>query len=135
VSAVLLVDATGVGRPVAEIVRQAKLPVKKLVPITITAGHQVKDAIAGGGWNVPKKDLVGAVKATLERGRLLIAPGAPEAKTLTKELKTFRAKVSAATGNETLEAWRERDHDDLVLAVAMVTWYGERAQRRLWVHL
>jgi hypothetical protein len=43
----------------------------------------------------------------------------------------MRCQPSAATGNETLEARRERDYDDLVLAVAMVCWYAERAQRRV----
>jgi hypothetical protein len=31
-----------------------------------------------------------------------------------------------ATGHESPEAWRERDHDDLVLAVALAVWCGER---------
>jgi len=34
-------------------------------------------------------------------------------------------KVTTA-GNETFEAWRERDHDDLVLAVGIAAWVAER---------
>ena len=34
-----------------------------------------------------------------------------------------RVKVTLA-GNETFEAWRERDHDDLVLAVALALYVG-----------
>ena len=47
---------------------------------------------------------------------------------LQPELQTFRVKVNALTAHESFEAWRERDHDDLVLAVACAIWWGE--QRR-----
>jgi hypothetical protein len=62
---------------------------------------------------------------------LKIAPALREAKTLTKELQTFRVKVSLAKANESFEAWRERDHDDLVLAVAMAVWLAERPLRNI----
>jgi hypothetical protein len=48
------------------------------------------------------------------------------------ELLAFRAKVTASA-NETFEAWRERDHDDLVLAVATAAWVGEHVTQRLHV--
>jgi hypothetical protein len=41
-------------------------------------------------------------------------------------LGTFKVKININTGNESFEAWRERDHDDLVLAVALACWFGER---------
>ena len=34
-------------------------------------------------------------------------------------------KITLA-GNDTYEAWRESDHDDLVLAAALATWFGEK---------
>ena len=34
-------------------------------------------------------------------------------------------KITLAA-NETFSAWRERDHDDLVLAVALASWVGEQ---------
>jgi hypothetical protein len=39
---------------------------------------------------------------------------------------TFRIKMNVATGHESFGAWRERDHDDLVLAVALACWLGEK---------
>jgi hypothetical protein len=86
---------------------------------TITAGHKVGDR------TVPKKDLVGAVQAALGTRRLKIAPDLPLADTLRKELEAFRVKVSPDR-NETFESWRERDHDDLVLGLALAVWMGER---------
>jgi hypothetical protein len=125
----LALDATGVGRAVVDLFRAAQLPAAqlpaaRLVPITITGGNEATRV--DRGWHVPKKDLVGSVQAALQARRLRIAPALREAKTLTKELQTFRVKVCLATANESFEAWRERDHDDLVLAVAMAVWLAGR---------
>ncbi len=32
----------------------------------------------------------------------------------------------SSAGNDTYEAWRESDHDDLVLAAAIACWWGEK---------
>jgi hypothetical protein len=48
-------------------------------------------------------------------------------------LSTFRVKVNIAMAQESFEFWREKDHDDLVLAAALPLWYPERAQRQFWV--
>ncbi len=42
-----------------------------------------------------------------------------------EELQNFKVKFTRA-GNDTYEAWRESDHDDLVLAAAMAAWFGEK---------
>ena len=125
---ILVLDATGCGRPVVDIFRKCGLGVKKLAPVTITGGSQAN--MQGGWWHVPKRDLAGAVAAGLEQHTLHIASGLPLAPLLAKELATFKVKVTAA-GNETFEAWREKDHDDLVLAVALAIWFGSHAQKRL----
>ncbi len=41
-----------------------------------------------------------------------------------RELGTFTVRITEA-GNESSEAWREKDHDDLVLAVALACWAAE----------
>ncbi len=70
------------------------------------------------------------MQALIQADRFQIAPGLTEAETLGRELLQFRAKINLQTGNETLEAWRTRDHDDLVLAVALACWFGQHGQRR-----
>ena len=42
----------------------------------------------------------------------------------------LKVKINIATGHHSYEAWREGDHDDLVLAVAMACWCGERYMRK-----
>jgi hypothetical protein len=123
---VLVVDQTGVGRAVVDLFRQAQQGGKlaaELRPTVITFGHEI---LAGedGALHVPKKELVGAVQVLLQAQRLKFA-SVPMREVLLKELLTFKVKVTAAA-NETFEAWRERDHDDLVLAVALASWQAER---------
>src|SRR4051812_47169389 len=117
------VDKTGVGAGVLEIIAAAR-PNATVRPVLITSGHSV--SAQGAGFNVPKLELVAAVTAVLESGRLAIPKAMPEAETLGQELLAFRARVTTA-GNETMAAdWRMRQHDDLVLALAIAVWISER---------
>lgn len=45
---------------------------------------------------------------------------------LQQELLDFRYKLDPATAHESFAAWREKDHDDLVLYVALAVWWGEK---------
>lgn len=131
---VLCIDGTGVGVAVVDLFRKAR-PKARLVPITITGGLVSKAAPDAGGWSVPKRDLASVLQALLGTRRLQVSPALGLARELAKELSTFTVKVNIATGNESFEAWRERDKDDMVLAVAMPLWFGERANKRLVVSL
>jgi hypothetical protein len=118
------VDYTGVGIAVLELIGAAR-PSAGVRPVYITAGHAAR--FEAGTWFTPKAELAGVVAALLDGGRLAIpaALGA-EAAVLGKELKAFKAKVTAA-GNEVMAAdWRSRQHDDLVLALALAAFLGER---------
>jgi hypothetical protein len=121
VNPTLMVDQTGVGAAVVDMFRQGR-PSATLVPVIITAGHAT--TFEQGAWHVPKKELVSVLQALLQTGRLKIA-AIPERELLVKELLGFQVKITAAA-NETFAAWRERDHDDLVLAAALACWRGER---------
>jgi len=125
----LAVDQTGVGRAVVDLIRRAR-PQAIIRPITITAGHAVVPDDAG--WHIPKKELVSVLQVLLQSRRLQVARGLPMAPLLVKELETFRVKITASA-NETFESWRERDHDDLVLAVAMAAWVGDRGLKQFWM--
>jgi hypothetical protein len=127
----LCVDRTGVGVAVFGQLTRAR-PQARLVPITITGGAQTACG-EDGCWSVPKRELAGVLQVLLGMRRLKVSPALPLAKVLTKEMATFKVKVNIATGNESFEAWRERDHDDLVLSVALACWYSERAQRQFWI--
>lgn len=114
----LVIDGTGVGRAVVDMVKESGISAD-VRAYTITAGYKEGDG------TVPKADLVAAVQAALQTRRLRFARALELRETLEKELEMFRVKVTADR-NETFAAWREKDHDDLVLALALAVWYGER---------
>jgi hypothetical protein len=91
--------------------------------LAITAGHRATQD-DHGGWLVPKKELVSTLQVLLQSRQLHVADCLPEADTLVRELANFQVKVTA-TASDTLEAWREGAHDDLVLAVAIAAWQSE----------
>jgi hypothetical protein len=117
---VLAVDQTGAGKAVVDQLRHVNIKAN-LNPIQITGGHAITNEF--GTWHVPKRELVSTVQVLLQAKRLKIA-ALPERELLVKELQAFRVKITI-NANETFESWRERDHDDLVLAVAMAAWLGE----------
>jgi len=133
----LAVDTTGVGRPVADMLyrrlaewlKEDRGAAVSAAWITITGGDSVTKA-EGGGVRVPKRDLASAPLVLMQNKQLKIAEAMPLADTLKRELLNFKVKINIATGHDSYEAWREGDHDDLVLAVAMACWCGERYLRK-----
>ena len=119
----LVIDRTGVGVAVTETLVAAK-PHAKIVMASITGGE--KESYADGCWSVPKRELAGTLQVLLGTRRLEIAEGLTLGATLKRELQRFSVKVNIATGHESFEAWREADHDDIVLAVALACWWAER---------
>jgi len=125
----LIVDATGVGRGVTDLFRDAYrdgLLSRHAIPVTITAGEQAN------GLHVPKQDLVSRIQALLQSGRLRFAEAMPLRDQLERELVGFTAKTSAS-GRTTYEALTERIHDDLVLALALALWHPGHSEHRRFV--
>jgi hypothetical protein len=115
----LILDKTGVGAPVADMFKVGPI---RPIEITITSGQ--RPSIVSGGYHVPKRDLVFALLSVFQSDRFKIAQGLPLAKPLMNELTNFKIKINT-NGHDSYAAWRETEHDDLVLSAAMATWYGE----------
>ena len=122
-----VVDLTGVGRPVYDMLmesfKKANVRTNNLTGITITAGHEV--TVSPEGFNVPKKDLVSNLLILAQGDRFSVSPRLSLANVFRLELENFRAKINTS-GSTGFEAWRESDHDDLILSVAIALWYAER---------
>ena len=128
--AYLVVDQTGVGAAVCDLLR-ARLPQdnrNRLRPITLTSGTKPTND-GREGYNVPKRDVVGVLQVLLESKRLSIARELPLADTLVREMLSFQTKITTSA-KETFGAWREGQHDDLVLALGIGLWLGENVRPR-----
>lgn len=130
-SCTLIVDMTGVGRPIVDMLRQQGLTP---VAITITGGDSVGVDKKSREYRVPKRELVSAVQVLLQSKRLKIADKLPDAETLRDEMQAFKVEISKSGHDSYSNDWRENPHDDLVLAVAMAAWYGQQAtEPRMWI--
>lgn len=112
----LVIDETGVGRPVGDMFDAAGLWPNR---ITITAGLEATQHGANT-WHVPKGLLISNLEAHSHSGELRIAAAANDAAALKEELKDFKRKISEA--GRTTYAARVGAHDDLVLSVAITLW-------------
>jgi hypothetical protein len=121
----LLMDLGNAGAAVLEMFRHIGIGV---IPVLIHGGYNTAYE-PDGTYKVPKRDLVEAAQVALQNRRLEISAALPEAGILIEELRNFRGTVSEA-GNDRYEA-REREYDDLVLALSMAVWFREYRNRNI----
>lgn len=120
----LAIDQTGVGSPVADLLKQRNLAFRGVV---ITGGER---AISSGTTSrVPKRDLANALLVTMQNGHLKVSPDLELWPTLRSEMQSFKRKINLQTAHDSYEHWRESDHDDLVLAVCLACWGAARPRR------
>jgi len=122
----LLFDATGVGAVYEDLFRTAYRADRlryPATPIILTAG--IKDKAA----HLAKRNVVGKYEAKLSNGEIAIRH-IPLRDEIAKQHKSFRAKFSQS-GADTYEALRDgRDHDDLVVALMLATYWKFGAPER-----
>ena len=128
---VVLIDQTGVGQAVVDMMRQSDI--KNVIGINITGGSSVNEI--EGGFNVPKKELVAALQVLIQSERIKIVKGLEFAEVLKQEILNFKVKLDEKTGHESFEAWREQEHDDLVLSTAIACWYAFRQEPKTKAYL
>ncbi len=115
----LIVDGTGVGRPIVDLIRESGI---SLISVTIHGGVDVRQD--GDDFFVPKRDLISSLIVALQTEKLKIIRSLPDSEIIIHELSNFKMKVNIKTGNESFEALREGDHDDLVLSCSLTCWFS-----------
>jgi hypothetical protein len=127
----LIIDATGVGRAVVDMFRAA-LPRHynhgALIAVTITGGASEGFDSGSGNYSCPKKNLVAVLQSFFGAKCLRIAQTLPLAAALRREMENFSIKTTEL-GGTTFEAWRAKEHDDLVLATSLACWSARCSPR------
>jgi phage FluMu gp28-like protein len=132
----LVVDGTGVGAPVVDMLRRAGLGCE-ITAVTITGGEREHRSGGGQRVTVPKRDLMAGVQVALEQGDMRIARRLKQAGSLVRELVDVRMTAGLWSGRVRFGADGYGEHDDLVVALALACWrakrreVGERGQRLL----
>lgn len=102
----VVMDATGVGAAVRDMLARAQLGAP-VFGVTITGGHRASFSSYGGGYLVPRYDLLANLRVLLEKRTITIAATGAIAEALRAEL---------------LRWGRRSAHDDLVFATALACW-------------
>ncbi len=110
----LYIDATGVGQPVVDVLREAGVR-GHLWPVYFTYGD--RRVVEGGEIRLGKGRLVSRLQVLLQAGRLHL-PGDAEAEALTAELFDYEIRASE-DANERYGAFKVGTHDDLVTALGL----------------
>jgi hypothetical protein len=116
----LYVDATGVGQPIVDALRDGGYH-DSVAAVVFTAGETRKETWEGERLRVAlgKEFLVSRLQALLGTGRLHLPPG-HETEALADELLNYELRVDAK-GHAKAGAFRVGTHDDLVTAVGLAT--------------
>ena len=135
-------DATGVGRPVMDMLSEAldadpKTQRASLHPVVFTHGDRfLRGGYEGTGDVLGKAYLVSRLQVLLQHERLKLPPGHPEAQTMARELKDYEIRVDE-NANDKYGAFKVGTHDDLVTAVGLACieepgYYGYERGPQMW---
>jgi hypothetical protein len=115
----LLVDVTGVGRPVLDIIepKLAKTDVY-VSAVTFTGGDKLHGHLGSPEISMPKQLLVSRLQALMQTSRLRM-PDNERIHALAEELRTYEVRVSEQTTNLTAGAFKVGAHDDMATALGL----------------
>ena len=122
--AMLVLDNSGVGRALGDILAREDLGTFQVEGITIPTilqritytGQGVKENSQGGNhMTVPKTNIIGAGLTMLNQGRLRISPSLPLAPVVEKEFKSYRTKITV--NHDHVYINQDSEHDDLLSAL------------------
>ena len=105
----VVVDGTGLGNPVVDLLRR-KLACQ-IMPIIITGGDKPNSGLSDGYESVPRSILLTNMQVLAQQGRLQVSGRCKEAGALRKEMLGLKLN---GPGSE--------PHDDLAFAVALALW-------------
>jgi hypothetical protein len=114
----VVVDATGVGRAVVDLLEALHLTP---IAVTLTGGGKVR--VSGRELSLPRRVLFLPLQAAMEAGRLRVAEGCPYRAELAAELLAARGGASGA------ESRGKGHHGALMTAVALAVWWRGLALR------
>ena len=115
----IIVDATGVGRPVVDMFLSYGVQV---ISATITGGSssswKTKNEVT-----IPKKEIVSCLQIVLQNKVIKIASGLDCIEDIKREFLNFKASISS-NARASFNA-RAGYHDDIVMSLGLAIWLGE----------
>lgn len=117
IGAHLYLDATGVGRPVADLVTAQIRDRCRFTPVTFVHGHRCSRDADTNELRLGKAFLVSRLQVLLQSTRVVL-PSTDEAQALARELQDYEIRVDD-DANDKYGAFKVGTHDDLVTALGL----------------
>ena len=114
----VLVDATGVGQPIVDLIRAAGV---RCTPVYLTSG--AKATAERGELHLAKGLMVSRLQVLLQQ-HCIHLPQTEEAEALTQELLNYEIKVTDAQ-NLQMGVFKTGKHDDLATALGLACWEAQ----------
>jgi hypothetical protein len=118
-----VLDATGVGESVAELVEK-EMPVADIYKVYITGGIDTNVDYSVREVRLPKSQMVSTLVALFDSKRIFLSKRGREIDAMIEELQNYEIHVSEK-GADQFGAFKTGSHDDLVTALALAVWRGE----------
>jgi hypothetical protein len=100
--------------------------ISPMIAVTIHGGDRVtEDPEDERHMGVPKRDLVNSLLIAFQSGRYRVSKKIEKFMSFVQEAQNFKMKIKKG-GHDSYEAWREAEHDDMVLSACLACWYSER---------
>lgn len=115
----VVLDITGSTRAIVKLFEREDI---KPVVVTVTGSSEAAVEVEHKAWRLPKAELVGHLRIAYEADRLRMAKELELVPKLLEELHAFKMRAPRLDLNDP-EAWRDTEQSDLVLAVAVGTWW------------
>ena len=114
----VMADATGVGRPVVEMMRDVLTGTgAMLTAVTFTAGEGINGSMGSTELSVSKTFFASRLKSLTQSDRVHL-PDTPEARALAEELQNYELRATKKA-NLLLGAFKAGTHDDLATALGL----------------
>jgi hypothetical protein len=121
-SATIILDATGVGRPIVDMLKRSTSVSIRAVVFT-SGEHETQPSY--DVHRVPKRDLVTSLEVVLQARRIEFVPDCRLLEDMRAELQAYEFNISQNSGHLSFEG-AAGSHDDLVSALTLAIWFGER---------
>lgn len=123
-ASILGVDATGLGGPFLDLLRERMQHRAPVIGVTIT-GDRAARWSAADAVRVPKAELARTLVKLVELRRLRIAPALPLASLLVAEMRRFQVHIEQSGRVRYAADFGAGENDDLVLSAMYACWLAE----------
>jgi len=120
-----LIDSTGVGDGVAEIIA-SKMEYTDIYRVYLTGGINAAIDYENRQIKLPKNQRVSCLLGCFDSDRIFLSKRSREIEAIKEELQSFQIKINEDNGRESFNA-KIGSHDDLICALGIAAWSGEQS--------